>query len=1042
MSVVQTLLRRARQFGLRRSVAVYLVIVVGLVLASELDIEHIIGQGAAGPAASPLKALVIAALVGVFVFFLFHGAVEDRDRAGIALANSEERFRSLTALSADWFWETDTEYRLSWIAGGQSMLKLFGSALAYGQRLWEIPGIVASESALAAHRAGLDARQSFHELELRRPGSDGECEYHLISGEPRTDSAGRFLGYRGVGRDVTEKKSAERALSGAKDRLELALDSGALAIWDSDVSTGHLFLSEGWAQMLGDPAGQQRRGLAETVERIHVQDREAALLASRRAVKGEASFFVAEMRMRMASGDWKWVVSSGRVVERDAGGRAVRMTGTVVDIDRRKRAEHAMRDAEARYRTLVDLSPDAVLLQSDGRIEYANRAAAEMFGAPGPAALVGRESMKMVHPDDLAMVQERARYLRAGPGKSDFRERRMLRADGSVVMVEGASVSYLERGRLVVQTVLRDISERVRAREELAEREQRFRDVVEAAGEYVWETDAQFRYTWLSSRIEAVLGYVHVDLLGRRPQEFMPLGEGRAVEERLMRHSRGAEPFRDLVHRSITKSGRVIWQSVSGVPVFDARGELKGFRGTGADITAKRAAEDRIQFLATRDALTGLPNRLLLADRAGQALLNAGRNRGRIAVLSLQLDRFQFVSDSLGHRVGDAVLRAVAERLSNTLRKDDTLARLGGDEFVLLWDGTREIDDVALVAQKVLNCLALPIVIEGRTLNVSASIGISVFPGDGLDFFELLKNADAARFAAHEADGNTYRFFARELNTRAVERLEMENDLHAALARDEFILHYQPIVRGGGLSQAARGGQGGAARIVGAEVLLRWMHPVKGLLAPEEFIPLAEQTGLMGALGAWLVEHACEQIAGWSEGPISGLWFALNVSIKEFSRDRSFADTLARAMRSNRLDGSRLSLEIAGRSVQHGGRQYLETLRAVAGLGVALTVDDFGTGQFNLAALRQLPVGKLKIDRGFVTDIATREDAGVIVQTFAAMAKGLGLAFAAEGVENPAQLARLLALGCEEWQGRLYSEPLDAAAFELLLSSVARAASA
>ena len=468
MSTFQTLVRRARHFGLRRSIAVYLLIVVGLVLASELGIEHMFGQGAEKPVSPLLNALVIAALVGVFVFFLFHGALEDRERASVALANSEERFRNLTALSADWFWETDAEHRVGWIAGGHSMLKLFGSNLAYGRRLWEIGGIVTSTAAIEAHWALVAERKPFHEFELCRPGDGGEAEYHLISGEPRSDEHGRFIGYRGVGRDVSETKRASRALSGAKDRLEMALGSGALAIWDSDMASGRIFLSQGWAQILGEPPGEQRRGIAEIHDRIHARDRQAALAASRAALKGEATSFSAEIRLRTASGDWKWVVSSGKVVERDESGRALRMTGTLVDIDRRKRAEHAMRDAEARYRTLVDLSPDAVLLQSEGRIEYANRAAADMLGVAGPAALVGRETMNLVHPDDYEMVLERARYLRAGPGKSEFREARMLRQDGGVIMVEGASVSYLERGRLVEQTVLRDISGKVRAREELA----------------------------------------------------------------------------------------------------------------------------------------------------------------------------------------------------------------------------------------------------------------------------------------------------------------------------------------------------------------------------------------------------------------------------------------------------------------------------------------------------------------------------------------------------------------------------------------------
>jgi PAS domain S-box-containing protein len=458
MSLLRTLTQRARQFGVRRSVAVYLTIVIGIVIAGELAIGHILGQGS-GDAASPLlNALALAALVALFVLFLFQGAVEDRERASAALAQSEERFRSLTGLSADWFWETDTEHRLNWIAGGQSMLKLFGSSLAYGQRPWEIKGVLVMEADLAAHRETIEKRAPFHELQLCRPAGGGECsEFHLISGEPRTDREGRFAGYRGVGRDVTERKNAERALSGAKDRLEMALDAGAHAIWDSDLAAGRLFLSEGWGSMLGEPGGPVSLSLASVLDRIHAQDLPAALSASRRAVKGETPSFMAEIRLRTASGDWKWVASSGKVVARDAAGRALRMTGTGVDIDRRKRAEHAMRDAEARYRTLIDLSPDAILLQSDGRIEYANRSAADMLGVAGPAALAGRETLSMVHPGDRPMILERIRYLRDGPGKIDFLERRMLRADGSVVTVEGASVSYLERGRLVVQTVLRDM---------------------------------------------------------------------------------------------------------------------------------------------------------------------------------------------------------------------------------------------------------------------------------------------------------------------------------------------------------------------------------------------------------------------------------------------------------------------------------------------------------------------------------------------------------------------------------------------------------
>jgi diguanylate cyclase (GGDEF)-like protein/PAS domain S-box-containing protein len=763
----------------------------------------------------------------------------------------------------------------------------------------------------------------------------------------------------------------------------------------------------------------------EVFELVHPADRARVTEAFVGTLKGRFYDRGLEFRVRTASGEWKWMFCSGRVTQRDAEGRALRMSGAMVEIDARKRAEQASRDAEERYRTLVELAPNGVLVTSSGVIEYANSATAAMLGVASPAELLGRSLSEFVHPDQLAQHRKRIAYLEAGPGKTGFEERRMRRLDGTETVLEIAGVSYLERGRLVRQTVLRDVTEQRLAREALAAREKRFRDVVEASGEYVWETDASWRYTFLSERVESMLGFLRHEMLGRTPRDFMPLGEARAVEDWFARHAVEARVFHGLEHRSITKAGRLVWQQVSGVPVFGPDGKLAGFRGTGADITARKLAEDRIQYLATRDALTGLPNRELLADRASQAILAAARNRGSLAVLFLDLDRFNLVNESLGHAAGDALLRAVAERLGSTLRRDDTLARLGGDEFALLWNGLKDSGDAAALAQRALAILARPFTIDGRTLSVTASIGISVYPGDGRDFAELLKNADAANSHAKESGRNSFRFFSPALNARAVARLGMENDLRRALARNELLLHWQPIVSAAG-------------RLVGAEALVRWQHPQDGLLMPDGFIPVAEDSGLIRPLGQWTLERALSQVGAWRRGAAaagdgSELCFAINVSATELAQGAAYVDQLRDALAANGLPGRAVELEVTERVLMSHLEENVQTLRRIGELGVRVAIDDFGTGYSSLAYLRQLPIDKLKIDRSFLRELDAHPNDATIVQTIAAMAKALGLRVAAEGVESEAQLGRLRALGCDEWQGHFYSVPLDAAGFERLI---------
>jgi diguanylate cyclase (GGDEF)-like protein/PAS domain S-box-containing protein len=823
------------------------------------------------------------------------------------------RFRGLTELSADWFWETDSAHRVTWLSGGAPVATFFGQTPTYGKRLWEIPGVEVDEDALRAHLEGMAARQPFFDLEIARADERGARQVHIVSGQSRLDGEGRFLGYRGVGRDITEQRSAERALSRAKERLEIALETGALAEWDYDVENDAIYLGRGWAGFQGRERSPVVHTGAELRSLVHPEDLPGASSALVAALRGDVIDYSSEYRVRLDNGSWRWVQSTGRVSERSAAGRAIRMVGMVADIDERRRAEDA-----------------------------------------------------------------------------------------------------------------------------LAEREQRFRDVVEASGEFVWETDAEWRYTYLSERAETVTGYARAELLGRKPREFMPLGEPRAVDDWFAGRAAEGKPFRDLLHRMITRSGGVVWLSVSGVPVRDAAGRLTGWRGTGADVTASKHAEARIEQLSTRDSLTGLPNATLLADRASQLILAAARNRSQLALLCIDLDRFKLVNDSLGHRAGDSLLRAVAERLGNTLNADDTLARLGGDDFVLL-QTIRSVDDAAALAQRLLGVLARPFTVDGKQLSVAASVGISIYPGDGRDFVELLKNADAALYHAKESGKGTWRLFAPALNAHAAERLRLENELRTALTRGELVLHWQPVLRGWPPERSGnplhwRG------RLVGVEALVRWQHPERGLLGPEQFVPLAEECGLIRAVGEWTLERALSQAGAWQRRYGQKLWYAVNVSAPELADGPAYIARLKSALAGNGLDGRQVELEVTERVLMTGVEENVATLKALGALGVRFAIDDFGTGYSSLAYLRQLPIDKLKIDRSFLKNIDSQAADAAIVRAITALAATLGISVAAEGVESATQLERLLALGCEEWQGHYFSVPLDATDFEALLGESARTA--
>ncbi|HEV8231053.1 MAG TPA: EAL domain-containing protein, partial [Thermoanaerobaculia bacterium] len=430
--------------------------------------------------------------------------------------------------------------------------------------------------------------------------------------------------------------------------------------------------------------------------------------------------------------------------------------------------------------------------------------------------------------------------------------------------------------------------------------------------------------------------------------------------------------------------------------------------------------EEQVKHLAFHDALTGLPNRLLFNDRLTIALAQAHRTHQKLATLYLDLDRFKVINDSLGHSVGDELLRRVADRLRVSVREEDTVARLGGDEFVILVPRISTAKDAETVARKILAAIRLPFAVEERDFFLTTSMGVSLYPSDGVDAEALVQNADTAMYRAKEQGRDNYQLYAPAMSSRAVERLSLENRLRQALQNQELVLYYQPIVdlRDGGVR--------------GAEALLRWRHPERGLLQPATFITLAEISGLIAPIGRWVLQTACAQIRAWQAMGHSGLTVSVNLSPRQFQQ-ADLVSQVAEALSANGVEADRLDLEITESSAMENAELTINTLWELRKLGVGISMDDFGTGYSSLNYLKRFPIDRVKLDRSFVQDVVTNSEDAAIVRAVIAMAHTLKLVVVAEGVENENQLAFLRQQRCDEMQGFLFSPPVDPREFEKLL---------
>lgn len=556
-----------------------------------------------------------------------------------------------------------------------------------------------------------------------------------------------------------------------------------------------------------------------------------------------------------------------------------------------------------------------------------------------------------------------------------------------------------------------DITARKHAEQKLAQSEQRLTGLLEMSSDWYWEQDENFRFKHISGGMLRSTGIDPAERYGSPRWDIDYVGITREQMDEHRRHVEAHESFRDFQYAYTMPEGRICWVSVSGDPQFDGAGNFKGYRGVGSDITEKKRTDAQIRELAEYDFLTGLPNRMLLASRFEFATRQAQRHGGGLALLFIDLDHFKNINDSLGHHVGDLILAETARRLADATRATDTVARHGGDEFVVMLSGATEAAALARVAETMVETLSQPYTITGRELTITPSIGIAIWPMDGEDLNTLVKNADLAMYHSKSQGRNQFSFFRTEMNDRVTERLAIENALRRAQQRDEFTLVYQPIF------------QLPERKLNGVEALLRWSSESLGSVPPSRFIPIAEETGLIVAIGEWVIREACAQLRRWRDAGLDHFPITVNVSAVQL-KTRRLVDILLAATVQFELMPSDIEIELTETALMNQGDSALGTLDEMGKQGFRLVIDDFGTGYSNLAYLKRFDISKLKIDRSFVRDITTDLDDAAITRGIIGLAKSLGLRVVAEGVEYDAQLELLIQYGCEEAQGYLLSEPI------------------
>ena len=686
----------------------------------------------------------------------------------------------------------------------------------------------------------------------------------------------------------------------------------------------------------------------------------------------------------------------------------IAVVASFADVTRQRRVEAE----NARLAAAIIASPDAITSTDlDNHYLSWNPGAERLFGYSAREAMAN--PMGWIIPDARrAELLDYRKRVATGETIVGWETERM-RKNGQRIFVESSYAPIRDaQGKVAgIVGVHRDVSPikemlgRIKSSEEL------FRLALNGIPDIFLIYDRDLRLQFVNQRGSEFFSRSSADIIGLRDEDLLPPAVTEAYHPSLLlaRESKATQS----VEISVSLRGRQFSITATYVPMLDDAGEIRQILGLLHDFTKRRQTEERLAFMAQYDSLTGLPNRYLLLDRLEASMQRAKRNNTLLGVMILDIDRFKQINDSRGHATGDILLQQVAERLACTLRATDTIARLGGDEFTVLVENATSVEEVTTIAEKIKSAFAIPFDTESGEVFTTTSVGITIYPIDDHSRDELLKNADVAMYHAKQ-ERNAWQLYRPDMNVNSAGRLGMEVELRHALERNEFELHFQPQIN-------VKTGE-----IVGMEALIRWNSRTLGRISPADFIPLAEDTGLIVPIGEWILRAACEQCKAWERAGLSPFTVSVNIAAPQFRRS-NLLQLVSTVLTECNLDACWLGLEITESSIMKHAEQTIKTLLDLRAIGVAIAIDDFGTGYSSLSYLKRFPVNKIKVDQSFVRDISSDPNDAAIVSAVVAMSKQLGIKTIAEGVETVAQLEFLSRLECDEYQGYLFSKPIPAA---------------